>query len=42
MDIKTLYTLNDDFGGWPEADPKYFGEDTGLISKIIAGLNIGG
>jgi sulfate transport system substrate-binding protein len=40
--VKTLYTLNDDFGGWPEADPKYFGEDTGLISKIIAGLNIGG
>jgi sulfate transport system substrate-binding protein len=40
--VKTLYTVGDDFGGWPAADSKYFGEDTGLISKIISGLHIGG
>jgi sulfate/thiosulfate transport system substrate-binding protein len=40
-EVKKLYTLQDNFGGWSEADPKYFGEDTGIISKIISGLNIG-
>jgi sulfate/thiosulfate transport system substrate-binding protein len=41
-EVKTLYTLDDDFGGWSEADPKYFDEDNGIITKIISGLNIGG
>jgi sulfate transport system substrate-binding protein len=40
--VKTLYTVGDDFGGWSEADSKYFGEDTGLISKLISSLHIGG
>jgi sulfate/thiosulfate transport system substrate-binding protein len=40
-DVKTLFTLDDDFGGWSEADPKYFDEDNGIITKIISGLNIG-
>ena len=39
--VKTLYTLDDNFGGWSEADPKYFDEDNGIITKIISGLNIG-
>jgi sulfate transport system substrate-binding protein len=39
--VKTLYTLDDDFGGWSEADPTYFDEDNGIITKIISGLDIG-
>jgi sulfate/thiosulfate-binding protein len=39
--VKTLYTIDKDFGGWAAADPKYFDEDNGIITKIISGLNIG-
>ena len=39
--VKTLYTIDKDFGGWSAADPKYFDEDNGIITKIISGLNIG-
>ena len=39
--VKTLYTIDKDFGGWAAADPKYFDEDNGIITKIIPGLNIG-
>jgi sulfate/thiosulfate transport system substrate-binding protein len=33
---KTLYTIDDDFGGWSEADTKFFDEDAGIITKILA------
>ncbi len=39
--VKTLFTIDKDFGGWGAADPKYFDEDNGIITKIISGLNIG-
>jgi sulfate transport system substrate-binding protein len=39
--VKTLYTIDKNFGGWAAADPKYFDEDNGIITKIISGLNIG-
>ena len=29
------------FGGWDKANPKYFDEDNGIITKIISGLNVG-
>jgi sulfate transport system substrate-binding protein len=40
-EVKTLYTLDKDFGGWSQADPKYFDDENGIITKIISGLNIG-
>jgi sulfate transport system substrate-binding protein len=39
--VKTLYTVDKNFGGWPEADPKYFDDTSGIITKIISDLNIG-
>jgi sulfate transport system substrate-binding protein len=39
--VPQLYTIDQDFGGWAEADPKYFDDSTGIITKIISGLNIG-
>ena len=39
--VKTLYTLDKDFGGWSQADPTYFDDEDGIITKIISGLNIG-
>lgn len=30
----TLQNINDDFGGWSEANPKFFDPDTGIITKI--------
>jgi sulfate transport system substrate-binding protein len=39
--VPHLYTIDKDFGGWAEADPKYFDENDGIITKIISGLNIG-
>jgi sulfate transport system substrate-binding protein len=39
--VKHLYTVDQDFGGWSKADPEFFDEDTGIITKIISGLNIG-
>lgn len=29
-----LFTIADQFGGWPAASDKYFNEDTGLVTKI--------
>jgi sulfate transport system substrate-binding protein len=40
-EVKKLYTLDKDFGGWSQADPKYFDDKTGIITKIISGLDIG-
>jgi sulfate transport system substrate-binding protein len=31
---KTLLTMADDFGGWPEASDTFFDEDAGLITRI--------
>jgi sulfate transport system substrate-binding protein len=39
--VKTLYTVDKDFGGWSQADPKYFDDKTGIITQIISGLDIG-
>jgi sulfate transport system substrate-binding protein len=39
--VKTLYTVDKNFGGWSEADPKYFDDTSGIITKIISDLNIG-
>ena len=30
----TLYTIDQDFGGWAEADAKFFDEDNGIIPKL--------
>ena len=31
---KTLLTIDEDFGGWAEANTKFFDEDDGLVTKI--------
>ncbi|MEO5709532.1 MAG: sulfate ABC transporter substrate-binding protein [Nocardioidaceae bacterium] len=31
---KKLLTIDDDFGGWAEANSKFFDEDAGLVTKI--------
>jgi sulfate transport system substrate-binding protein len=31
---KNLLNINDDFGGWSEANPKFFDADNGIITKI--------
>jgi len=33
---KTLLTIDGDFGGWAEANTKYFDEDKGIVTKLIA------
>ncbi len=33
---KTLLTVDDDFGGWAEANSKYFDEKNGIVTKQIA------
>jgi sulfate/thiosulfate-binding protein len=33
---KTLLTIDKDFGGWGEANTKFFDEDNGLVTKIQA------
>jgi len=39
--VPQLYTVDKDFGGWDKANPEFFDDTTGIITKIIAGLNIG-
>jgi sulfate/thiosulfate-binding protein len=39
--VPHLYTIDKDFGGWDKANPEFFDDKTGTITKIIAGLNIG-
>jgi len=39
--VKTQYTIDETFGGWDDANSKYFDESTGIITKIISGLNVG-
>jgi sulfate/thiosulfate-binding protein len=33
---KTLLTIDGDFGGWAEADSKYFDDESGIVTKLIA------
>jgi sulfate/thiosulfate-binding protein len=33
---KTLLTIDKDFGGWAVANKKYFDEDNGIVTKLIA------
>ena len=33
---KTLLTIDEDFGGWAEANKKYFDEKDGIVTKLIA------
>jgi sulfate/thiosulfate-binding protein len=33
---KTLLTIDKDFGGWAEANTKYFDEENGIVTKAIA------
>jgi sulfate transport system substrate-binding protein len=35
-DPKTLLTIDDDFGGWDEANTKYFDENDGILTKLQA------
>jgi sulfate transport system substrate-binding protein len=39
--VSHLYTIDKDFGGWDKANPEFFDDTTGIITKTIAGLNIG-
>lgn len=32
--VQTLLTINDDFGGWAAANPKFFNEEDGIITQI--------
>lgn len=40
-EVKTLFTIDDDFGGWEEVNSKFFDEKDGIITKLQAeaGLN---
>ncbi|GAA1477993.1 sulfate ABC transporter substrate-binding protein [Nocardioides aestuarii] len=35
-DPGTLYTIDDDFGGWAEANTKFFDEESGIIPRLQA------
>jgi sulfate/thiosulfate-binding protein len=40
--VKTQYTIDKDFGGWEKANDEFFDDKTGIITKILSGLNAGG
>jgi sulfate/thiosulfate-binding protein len=40
--VKKQYTIDQDFGGWDKANTEFFDDKAGIITKIIAGLHIGG
>jgi sulfate transport system substrate-binding protein len=40
--VPHLYTIDKDFGGWDKANPEFFDDKTGIITKLISGLKIGG
>ena len=40
--VPVQYTIDKTFGGWDKANTEFFDENTGVITKIISGLNIGG
>jgi sulfate transport system substrate-binding protein len=39
--VKHQYTIDQDFGGWDKANTEFFDDKSGIITKIISGLNIG-
>ena len=39
--VKTQYTIDKTFGGWDKANSKFFDDTNGIITKMIAGLNVG-
>jgi sulfate transport system substrate-binding protein len=39
--VPTQYTIAKTFGGWDNANSKFFDDKTGIITNIISGLNIG-
>jgi sulfate/thiosulfate-binding protein len=39
--VKKQYTIDKNFGGWEKANTEFFDEKTGIITKIISGLNVG-
>jgi sulfate transport system substrate-binding protein len=40
--VPHLYTIDKNFGGWDKANPEFFDDTNGIITKLISGLNIGG
>jgi len=40
--VSKQFTIDKTFGGWDKANPEFFDATTGIITKIISGLNIGG
>jgi sulfate transport system substrate-binding protein len=40
-EVPVQYTIDKTFGGWDKANPEFFDDTTGIITKIISGLNIG-
>lgn len=40
--VQKQFTIDKTFGGWDKANPEFFDDTTGIITKIISGLNIGG
>lgn len=40
-EVPVQYTIDKTFGGWDKANTKFFDENSGVITKIISGLNIG-
>ena len=39
--VPHLYTIDQNFGGWGKANPQFFDDTNGIITKLISGLNIG-
>jgi sulfate/thiosulfate-binding protein len=39
--VQKQFTIDKTFGGWDKANPEFFDDTTGIITKIISGLNIG-
>jgi len=39
--VKKQYTIDKTFGGWEKANSEFFDDKTGIITKIISGLNVG-
>jgi sulfate/thiosulfate-binding protein len=39
--VQKQFTIDQDFGGWDKANPEFFDDTSGIITKIISGLNIG-
>jgi sulfate transport system substrate-binding protein len=40
--VAKQFTIDKNFGGWDKANPEFFDSTSGIITKIISGLHIGG